>query len=98
MTREWRVSADLRETLVDPGQVCPDTGAVVIVWAVVLVAIVFFTFGPMFDAPRRGRSPWPWIIGGLFVGPLSGVAYYASRRGVRMAAERSGEPSEGSAD
>jgi len=67
------------------------------VWAVALVGIVFLTFGPMFDAPRRGRSAWPWIIGGLLLGPVSGVAYYASRRGVRMAAERNGDPVEDSA-
>jgi hypothetical protein len=64
---------------------------VVIVWAAGTLAILFLTFGPMFDAPRRGRDPWTWIIAGLLLGPLSGIAYYTSRRGVRMAAERNAE-------
>jgi hypothetical protein len=69
---------------------------VLVVWAVAIVAILFLTFGPMFDAPRRDQNAWPWVIAGLLLGPLSGVAYYASRRGVRMAAERNGEtPREG---
>jgi len=50
--------------------------------------VVFLTFGPMFDSSRRGGSTWTWIIAGLLLGPLSGVAYYTSRRGVRFAQQR----------
>ena len=53
--------------------------------------MVFLTFGPMFDAPRRGGNAWTWIVAGLLLGPLSGIAYYSSRRGVRLAARRNAE-------
>ncbi len=57
--------------------------------APVVVALgAFLTLGPMFDAPRRGDSAWTWIVAGILLGPLSGVAYYASRRGMRLAAAR----------
>jgi hypothetical protein len=61
-----------------------------LLWALVVGAVVFLTFGPMFDAPRRGDNGWTWIVAGILLGPLSGVAYYASRRGVRHAARRNG--------
>jgi hypothetical protein len=59
-----------------------------LLWAVAVAAFAFLTFGPMFDAPRRGDGGWTWIIAGLLLGPLSGVAYYTSRHGLRLAARR----------
>lgn len=59
-----------------------------LLWAVGVGLVVFLTFGPMFDSSRRGESTWTWIVAGLLLGPLSGVAYYSSRRGVRLAQRR----------
>jgi hypothetical protein len=50
--------------------------------------VVFLTFGPMFDSSRRGENTWTWVVAGLLLGPLSGVAYYTARRGVRLAQRR----------
>lgn len=59
-----------------------------LMWVVGVGLVVFLTFGPIFDSTRRGGSTWTWIAAGLLLGPLSGVAYYASRRGVRLAQQR----------
>jgi hypothetical protein len=62
------------------------------VLAVGLLALcVWLTFRPMFDATKHDRSAWPWIIGGLLTGPVSGLVYLTSNRAQRMAAERHGE-------
>jgi hypothetical protein len=68
-----------------------DTDGVWLVWMAVSGLVVFLTFAPMFDAPRRGGSAWTWIVAGILLGPLSAIGYYTSRRGVRMAAERNAE-------
>lgn len=78
-------------TLVDARRRTAHTRPVWLLWAAGVAALVFLTFGPMFDAPRRGDSAWTWIFGGLLLGPLAGIAYYASRRGIRMAARRNGD-------
>lgn len=31
------------------------------------------------DAERRGLSPWPWLIGSVFVGSISPLAYVVYR-------------------
>jgi hypothetical protein len=59
-----------------------------LLWAVAVGLVVFLTFGPMFDSSRRGESTWTWIIAGMLLGPLSGVAYYSSRHGIRTAQRR----------
>lgn len=41
------------------------------------------------DAERRGLSPWPWLIGSVFVGSLSPLAYVVYRELVgKKAAEQ----------
>jgi hypothetical protein len=65
-----------------------DTAEVIFVEVVALIAAAWLIFGPMFDAPRRGESAWPWIVGGLLVGPLSGFFYYSRRHSLRAVARR----------
>jgi hypothetical protein len=57
-----------------------------------LALAVWLTFWPVFDATKKQRDAWPWILGGLLLGPLSGLAYLTSNRARRMVAERNGEP------
>jgi hypothetical protein len=58
--------------------------------ALVLIGGALTVF-PMLDATKRGQEPWPWILGGLLAGPLSGVVYLMVRRARRMVADRHGE-------
>lgn len=81
----------LFQTSLDVRWSVADSKRVWVLWAVGVASLVFLTFGPMFDAPRRGDSGWTWIVAGLLLGPLSGVAYYGSRRGMRLAARRNGD-------
>ncbi|MGZ6826496.1 MAG: hypothetical protein ACXVGH_06860 [Mycobacteriales bacterium] len=53
-----------------------------------LLLAVWLTFFPMLDATKRDVPPWPWIVGGLVAGPLSGLVYLMVRRSLRMVAER----------
>ncbi|MGZ4644363.1 MAG: hypothetical protein ACXVX8_19765 [Blastococcus sp.] len=55
---------------------------------VLLLLAVGLTFFPMVDATKQGLPPWPWIVGGLVAGPLSGLVYLMVRRSLRMVAER----------
>jgi hypothetical protein len=65
----------------------------VLIVAIPLGALaVWLTFYPMFDAPRRGQSAWPWIFGGWVAGPLSGLVYLMTRRGLAAATHRNAEP------
>lgn len=68
------------------------TGMRTVLLVLLLGLAVWLTFFPMVDATKRGRSSWPWIIGGILAGPLSGIAYLASRGALVATSQRHGEP------
>lgn len=45
---------------------------------------ILLTFFPMFDATKRDRSAWPWIVGGFVFGPFAGIVYLALRPSFRI--------------